>query len=143
MVARSEAYGEAVAEHILTWSETDGGAVVENMGFPLEYTLTKGPAHWVPTSLIAQQQFPLLPNWGKEPHLRDAERRKLARCRRRPNTARIRTRPSTSEALEVYEAVNTLTPEQKRHCPLLVGRSHAVADTARPLDIDRPPGARP
>ena len=65
VVARSEAYGRAVAAHILAWSRDDGGAVVENMGFPLEYKLTPGPAHWVPTSLIAQQQFPLLPDWGK------------------------------------------------------------------------------
>ena len=40
------------------------GAVVSNMGFPYEYALTPGPAHWVPTSLIQQQQLPLLPEWG-------------------------------------------------------------------------------
>ena len=77
VVARSEAYGQAVAAHILAWSQDDGGAVVENMGFPLEYKLTPGPAHWVPTSLIAQQQFPLLPEWGEQPHLRHAEGRDL------------------------------------------------------------------
>ena len=65
VVARSEAYGQAVAEHVLAWSQDDGGAVIENMGFPQDYELTKGPAHWVPTSLIAQQQKPLLPDWGK------------------------------------------------------------------------------
>ena len=64
IVARSEAYGKAVAAHVLAWARTDGGAVVENMGFPLEYELTTGPAHWVPTSLVAQQQAPLLPHWG-------------------------------------------------------------------------------
>ena len=64
VVARSEAYGQAVAAHVLAWSRDDGGAVVENMGFPYEYQLTGGAAHWVPTSLIAQQQAPLLPGWG-------------------------------------------------------------------------------
>src|SRR3569623_658599 len=54
VVARSEAFGTAVAEHILDWAKDDGGADVENMGFPLEYTLTPGPAHWVPTSTIVQ-----------------------------------------------------------------------------------------
>ena len=49
---------------ILAWSETDGGAVIENMGFPMDYALTKGPSNWVPTSAIRQQQVPLLPDWG-------------------------------------------------------------------------------
>ena len=61
VVARSEAYGRAVAAHILAWSQDDGGAVIENMGFPMTYELTKGPAHWVPTNTIALQQSPLLP----------------------------------------------------------------------------------
>jgi membrane-associated phospholipid phosphatase len=38
--------------------------VIENMGFPLEYAAPDDPARWVPTSLIAQQQAPLLPDWG-------------------------------------------------------------------------------
>ena len=65
VLARSQAYGESVAAAVLNWSKTDGGAVVENMGFPPNYKLAKGPANWVPTSLVAQQQNPLLPNWGK------------------------------------------------------------------------------
>ena len=56
VVARSETYGRAVAKHILAWSQDDGGAVIENMGFPQDYELTTGPAHWVPTSLVALQQ---------------------------------------------------------------------------------------
>jgi hypothetical protein len=64
VAARSEAYGRSVAEHIWAWSLDDGGARVENMGFPLRYELKKGPAYWVPTSLILQQQTPLLPDWG-------------------------------------------------------------------------------
>ena len=60
----SAAHGEAVAAHVLDWSRDDGGAVVENMGFPYQYPLTEGPEHWVPTSRIAQQQTPLLPEWG-------------------------------------------------------------------------------
>ncbi len=65
VLARSEAHGHAVAEHILAWSQDDGGAAVETLGFPQDYQLPKGPSHWVPTSLIALQQKPLLPNWGK------------------------------------------------------------------------------
>ena len=61
---RSRAYGQAVARHILAWSGADGGAVVENMGFPMTYTLIAEPGHWVPTNKVVQQQAPLLPGWG-------------------------------------------------------------------------------
>ena len=62
---RSVAHGQAVAAHILAWSLDDGGAVVENMGFPQTFTPGTNPQDWVPTSAIRQQQAPLLPNWGK------------------------------------------------------------------------------
>jgi len=64
VAARSQTYGQAVAAHILNWSLTDGGADITNMGFPYDFTPAKGPAHWVPTSLVRQQQAPLLPDWG-------------------------------------------------------------------------------
>ena len=62
---RSRAHGRAIAAHVLDWAATDGGAVVENMGFPLEWTLGDQPGAWRPTSLIVQQQAPLLPEWGQ------------------------------------------------------------------------------
>ena len=65
IAARSLAYGQSVAAHIIAWSKTDGGAVIENMGFPFDYPLVEADGHWKPTSLIRQQQKPLLPNWGK------------------------------------------------------------------------------
>lgn len=61
---RSEKYGKALAKHILNWASTDGGAVINNMGFPASFTLTSGPGHWVPTTAIRLQQMPLLPGWG-------------------------------------------------------------------------------
>jgi PAP2 superfamily len=64
VVARSQAYGEVVAKYIFDWSQNDGGAKIENMGFPMKYDLKKGPGLWVPTSAIIQQQAPLLPEWG-------------------------------------------------------------------------------
>ncbi len=39
--------------------------MIENLGFPMAYDAPKGPSMWVPTSAIALQQVPLLPNWGK------------------------------------------------------------------------------
>ena len=65
VVARSRAHGEAVSDHILAWSQSDGGAVIENMGFPYEFTLGGEPGDWVPTSTVGVQQKPLLPTWGK------------------------------------------------------------------------------
>ena len=112
VLARSEAHGKAVAEHILAWSMNDGGAVIENMGFPREYKLTPGPAHWVPTSKIAQQQFPILPDWGKN---RTFAMPNGATCPLPPPIAYSEDKGSAfyKEAKEVYDTVNTLTPDQR------------------------------
>jgi PAP2 superfamily len=111
VVTRSETYGKAVAEHVLAWSQDDGGAVIENMGFPLQYELTKGPAHWVPTNLIAQQQKPLLPNWGKN---RTFAMPSSAECALPPPVeySEDKTSEFYKQALEVFEAKKNLTPDQ-------------------------------
>jgi hypothetical protein len=64
VVDRSVAHGQAIAAHILAWAGGDGGAVIENMGFPQDYTPGVRPQDWVPTSAIRMQQAPLLPGWG-------------------------------------------------------------------------------
>ncbi len=109
---RSAGYGVSVAAHILAWSHSDGGADVQNMGFPMHYTLIKGPAHWVPTSKIVQQQAPLLPEWGKNrPFAMPAG-----------DACPLEAPPEYSEdvgsefykqAMEVYETSKSLTDEQK------------------------------
>jgi hypothetical protein len=109
---RSLAYAEALMAAILAWSETDGGAVIENMGFPLDYALTKGPSNWVPTSAIRQQQFPLLPDWASN---RSFAMPSGAACPIPPPPPYSED-PSSAfyrEAMEVYEAVRNLTPEQE------------------------------
>lgn len=112
VIDRSSAHGKAVAQHILEWSLTDGGAEVENMGFPREYKLTPGPAHWVPTSTIAQQQLPLLPHWGA---CRTFAMPKGDSASLPPPLEYSEDKSSAfyKEALEVYEAVNNSTPEQR------------------------------
>ncbi|HLF21325.1 MAG TPA: vanadium-dependent haloperoxidase, partial [Aestuariivirga sp.] len=112
VVARSETHGRAVAAHILAWSRGDGGAVVENMGFPLQYELTKGPAHWVPTSSIAQQQKPLLPNWGKN---RTFAMPDGAACPlpAPPEYSEDENSEFYKQALEVYQTSKALSPEQR------------------------------
>ena len=109
---RSLAYAGALMAAILAWSETDGGAVVENMGFPLDYALTQGPSNWVPTSAIRQQQFPLLPNWARN---RSFAMPNGAACPIPPPPPYSED-PSSAfyrEALEVHEAVRNLTPGQE------------------------------
>ena len=106
-------YGRALAENILAWSKTDGGDVIENMGFPWTYQLKPGPAHWVPTNpLSRQQQVPLLPNWGNNrPFAMPVD---LA-CALPPPLAYSEDKSSDfyREALEVYTTSKSLTPEQK------------------------------
>ncbi len=109
---RSVAHGAAIAAHILAWAQDDGGAVIENMGFPLDYAPGTEPDDWVPTSTIALQQAPLLPYWG------------TVRTFAMPvgDTCAIAGPPSYSEdpasaffkaAKEVYDIGNGLTDDQK------------------------------
>ena len=112
VVTRSEAYGAAVAAHILDWAKDDGGATIVNMGFPVGYTLTEGPAHWVPTNAIVQQQTPLLPAWGKN---RTFAMPAGTTCPVPPPPAYSEDPASEfyKQAKEVYDTKNNLTPEQK------------------------------
>lgn len=112
VLARSEAYGRVVAEHILAWSQDDGGAVIETLGFPQDYELTKGPSHWVPTSLVALQQKPLLPNWGKNRTFAMPEGTSCA-LSSHPEYSEDKASAFYKEALEVYEAKQKLTPETR------------------------------
>jgi hypothetical protein len=112
VLARSTEYGQAIAQAILAWSKTDGGAEVENLGFPMTYQLTKGPAHWVPTNKISVQQTPLLPSWGaNRPFAMPAG----ATCNLPPppDYSEDKTSEFYKQALEVYEISKSLTPQQK------------------------------
>jgi membrane-associated phospholipid phosphatase len=110
---RSVAFGEAIAKHILDWSQSDGGADVQNLGFPDKYDLTKGPGHWVPTNTQGLQQHPLLPSWGKN---RTFAMPASATCTLPPPPAYSEDKASAfyAEAKEVFDIKNNLTPEQKK-----------------------------
>ncbi len=110
--AVSAAYGLAVADHIWNWSQDDGGAVVENMGFPMDYELGGKPGSWVPTSLIRQQQFPLLPNWGNNRTFA-APSGSACGIAGHPEYSEDPASDFYAEAMVVYETSKTLTPEQK------------------------------
>lgn len=110
-VARSLAWGQAVAAHVHAWSETDGGAVVENMGFPYEYTAGTAPGDWEPTNTQALQQAPLLPGWARN---RPFAMPAAASCRA-PAPPPHDEDPLSDfhrAAMVVYETSKTLTPEQ-------------------------------
>ncbi len=112
VVARSLEYGDALGAHILEWSKDDGGAFVENMGFPLEYGLKEAAANWKPTNVIPLQQKPLLPNWGKN---RTFALKDGAACPLPPPPAYSEDPLSEffAEAKEVYETKKNLTLEQR------------------------------
>jgi hypothetical protein len=109
---RSLAYGRKVAAAVLAWSQDDGGAVVENMGFPMTWTLSDKPGHWKPTNALRQQQAPLLPDWGKN---RPFAMKDVADCDIPPPPAYSEDPSSAfyAEAKEVFDTAKTLTPEQK------------------------------
>lgn len=112
IVARSEAHGQAIAAHVLAWSRGDGGAVVENMGFPATYQPRNAPDAWVPTSLVAQQQAPLLPGWGSN---RTFAMPDGSACGI-PAPPAYSEEPGSAfyrEAAEVHRTVLDLTPEQR------------------------------
>ncbi len=111
VVARSEAFGKAMAAGIHEWSLTDGGAAIDNMGFPEEWDLPKGEGKWVPTSAIRQQQLPLLPDWGNN---RTFAVPSGATCQL-PGNPPFSVEQDTQfykEANEVYVTVKNATPEQ-------------------------------
>lgn len=112
IVKRSIARGEAIADHILAWAAADGGAVVENLGFPMQYAASKDAGHWVPTSPIALQQMPLLPKWGGN---RTFALTTVADCGLPPPPAYSEDKTSEfyKQALETYEARKSMTPERK------------------------------
>lgn len=112
VAARSQAFGEKLAAHILAWSKDDGGAVIVNMGFPETYDGPKGPQYWVPTNTFAQQQKPLLPDWGKN---RPFALSSVADCQLPPPPAFSDDKESLfyKQALEVCLTGDNLSPEQK------------------------------
>lgn len=113
VLARSRTYGLALADAIIEASKGDGGAVIENLGFPESYTLDPAPGRWVPTSAIPLQQRPLLPRWGEN---RPLVLQNGIACPL-PPPPEYSDAPGSAfhdEALEVYEVSRTLTEDQKQ-----------------------------
>lgn len=111
-VARSTAYGAAIAAHVFEWSKGDGGAVIDNMGFPWTYAVSNEPGHWQPTSKIVLQQAPLLPDWGTN---RPFAMPTGTTCDLPPPPVYSDDAGSGfyNDAMEVYQTSQSLTDEQR------------------------------
>jgi hypothetical protein len=112
IVDASNTHAIAIVTHILAWAEDDGGAKVENLGFPMDWTLGGKPSSWVPTNTADLQQAPLLPGWGKNrPFTLTGE----LPCGLGPHPEYSEDPGSAFfiEAMEVYETTKVLTDDQK------------------------------
>jgi hypothetical protein len=140
-LARSQAYGVALAEAIIAASADDGGAAVENMGFPLSWAPGTGPAAWVPTSAVRMQQYPLLPQWSAN---RPFVLPNGAACPLPPPPAYSEDpgSPFFAEALRGPRGLPHAHRGAEAHRAVLVGRPDAVAYAARPLGRHRLPDRR-
>jgi hypothetical protein len=110
--ARAASLGRDVATAVFAASQGDGGAVIENLGFPPVWQGADAPGSWKPTSTIGLQQAPLLPAWGRN---RPFVLASGADCGLPPPPA-FSTDPGSAfhaEALEVHQTSQTLTEEQK------------------------------
>lgn len=112
VVKASSEHGAAIVAHILAWAETDGGAKVENLGFPMDWTLGGTPSSWVPTNTANLQQAPLLPGWG---HNRAFTLTGDLPCGlgSHPEYSEDPTSAFFAEAMEVHTVTTSLSEEQK------------------------------
>ena len=107
---RSTAYGKSMAIAIFDWSKDDGGLTGYASNFPDSYVPPTGDGLWVSTP--PQYQTALQPYWNtNRPFVLNTEEECLAP----PPTAYSEEldSPFYAEALEVYTAVQELTPEEE------------------------------
>jgi hypothetical protein len=104
--ARSVSQGQAIADAVFDWAATDGYSDLNNCSF----TPPSGPGMWVPTPPAFAP--PLQPCWGQ---LTPFVLRSATECAAPPPLAysEVPGSPFFLMAKEVYDAVNTLTPEQQ------------------------------
>lgn len=110
VIARSEAFGEQVANAIYNWSVTDvTGHEGFKKNFPSSYIPPSGPGVWVPTGA---QKIPLQPYWGT---VRAFVPGSIA-ASTPPLPIPFSTETSSdfyAQANTVYQTVKNITPEQK------------------------------
>lgn len=105
--ARSVAYGDTVARHVLAWAGTD--RFKESRGLP-KFSITRQPGRWVPTPPAYMDAVE--PNWGTlVPFAMDSS----SQFRPAPAIPFDSTKGTAfhTQALEVYDKGKTLTDEEK------------------------------
>lgn len=109
VINASVQYGQAIAQAIYEWSKTDGGDQGYATNFPASYVPPTGPGMWEPTP--PNFQGALQPYWGQN---RPFALKLDAVCIADPPIEYSEDPASAfyAEALEVYETVKNLTPEQ-------------------------------
>lgn len=107
---RSAAYGQSVAEAVFEWSKSDGGHEAYATNFHGSYTPPAGAGLWVPTP--PGYQGSLQPYWHKN---RTFVLNTAEECLAPPPTrySEEAASPFYAEAMEVYTAVQQLTPEEE------------------------------
>jgi hypothetical protein len=109
VLVRSKWRGREVAARIFAWSQGDGGHEGYLRNFP-PYTPPVGPGLWVPTPPAFSPA--LQPFWGANRTFALADVRSPRPDDHPPYSEEAGSR-FRQEAEEVYQAVNTLTPEQE------------------------------
>jgi hypothetical protein len=105
--ARSVAYGDTVAKHVLAWAGTDGYA--QSRGMP-KFSVTQAVGRWVPTPPAYMDAVE--PNWATiRPFVMDSAN--MLRPEPPHPFDTTRTSPFMREVLEVYEAKRTITDDQR------------------------------
>jgi len=109
VLARSEEHGRAVALAIIAYADSDGQSNCFNTNFPTSYVAPVGPGMWRPTPPLFA--LALQPYWGDvRPFLTRNISEEMP-----PPPPSYSTDPSSKfmeEVMEVYDVVNSQTPEE-------------------------------
>ena len=109
IMERSIQFGKSVGTAVLSYANTDGQAECYNSNFPSSYTVSVGEGLWEATS--PSEPIPLQPYWGE---VRPFMQVNVGELPESPPPYSTDTNSDFYlEAIEVYEAVQNLTPEQK------------------------------
>ncbi len=109
---RSSEYGEMIASAIFEWSMTDGGHEGYKRNFPADYEAPVGAGMWESTQRAkGQPSRAMQPTWGNNRTFVPAT---SEACEVAPPLEYSEDPDSDfyADALEIYETVNELTPEQ-------------------------------
>ncbi len=111
LINKSVLLGKQIATAIYESSKTDGGHQAYTNLFPASYVLPTGPSFWVPNSPTSPQK-PLLPFWGSNRTLLMTDAANSFVVTPPPVYSEDTTSSFYTSAMEVYNTVNNITPEQ-------------------------------